>query len=323
MTATPVAAQRLEIAGPRARADDRQAEHRAERDADRLAVERIGAARGEHQPIRAERGGVARERPQVVDVGQILGHDQRPRARAAAAPGAGRSPIARQPRWTWKPAMASSTGCAATKTGNGPVERVGQRREPRRRQQHGVHGEPAADQPAHDPLALGDEPAPLGVELAAPSAAGSRPAADRPGSAISIGGRLSRARLMRQPAHARRIRAKRRVIRKASDADPAPRLLVAALLAGLGCRKDAGGAARRARPAVGVWRRSTGSRSRSGAGTPTRRCPATVPGQRLEDRLRLRPAGWTARASRTPSAATPSRRRTRPSPSPGRTWPRR
>ena len=95
----PVAAQRLEIARPRARTDDGQAEHRPERDADRLAVERIGAARGEDQRVRAERGGVARQRPQVVDVGEVLGHDQRRAPRGSGA-GPGRSPIARQPRWT-------------------------------------------------------------------------------------------------------------------------------------------------------------------------------------------------------------------------------
>ncbi len=161
----PVTAQRLEIAGPRARADDGQAEHRPERDADRLAVERIGAARGEDQRVRAERGGVARQRPQVVDVGEVLGHDQRARA-------------ARQRRRTG--ALADrETAAVDVKAGDGVEhrlrreehreragQRVGQRRQARRGQQHRVHAETARDQPPHDPLALGHEPAPFGVQVA-------------------------------------------------------------------------------------------------------------------------------------------------------------
>ena len=127
-----VGAQALEIGGPGLRAHDGQTEHGAQRDADRLAVERIRAARRQHQRVRAERGGVARERAQVVDVGQILEHDDQ-RARAGGSGAGGRSLADRQAaavnvkarRWRRGPAARRRTPETARRSASASVARRG------------------------------------------------------------------------------------------------------------------------------------------------------------------------------------------------------
>src|SRR5579871_864521 len=60
-------AQGLEVPGPAPEPHDRQPEHRAQRDADRLAVEGIGAARAEHDRVGAEGGDAIVLSPRCAD----------------------------------------------------------------------------------------------------------------------------------------------------------------------------------------------------------------------------------------------------------------
>ena len=116
----PSARSAARSSGQRPRAHDGQREHRPQRDADRLAVERIGAARATARSASAPNAAAWRASAPRLSTSVRSSSTTSARAPRGSGAGAGRSPIARQPRWTWNPAIASSTGCAATKTGNGP-----------------------------------------------------------------------------------------------------------------------------------------------------------------------------------------------------------
>ena len=107
---------------------------------------------------------MAGDGPQVVDVGQILEDDQR--ARVAGNLGRRRLHADRQAA-----SVDVESGDLVEQAlgrqvdGEVAAERVGERRQPRRRQQHRLNRQATADEAPHHPLALGDE-APLLVEPA-------------------------------------------------------------------------------------------------------------------------------------------------------------
>ena len=91
--------QLFQIFWPALEANHRQMENRSQRHADRLSIKGVGAARRKDESVGAEGGGVARHRPEIVHVGQVLQNDDG--ARVIGQPWGGRaSPTARQPRWT-------------------------------------------------------------------------------------------------------------------------------------------------------------------------------------------------------------------------------
>ena len=163
-----VRARSAQLVGPASEADDRQREHGAQRDADRLAVERIGRARGEQRSRRRRRRRrCARSRPGCRRRPDPRRDDQ-PRAVGESRAARRRSPIARQPRWTWKPAMPSSTPGGRRRPGRRRRARARRPWSAEARRRHAAPSAPQAarEQPAHHALALGDEAAARGVEVA-------------------------------------------------------------------------------------------------------------------------------------------------------------
>ena len=174
---------------------------------------------------------------------------------------------------------------------------------------------PLADQAPHDPLALGDEPAALGVEVALLEL----PVVGEP---RIVGDRGPRRAAGSSTKHTVRDTVfRRRFASDESARDKSEAMLVPAPLPagrrhdrGARLRERARGAARRAGPArgaVGARRacpRRVWSRDADAAVAPV------VPPQADAGRLRVRSRAWTAPASRTPSTACDRcPRRTRPS----------
>ena len=113
----PAASRPARLASRQPRERDLQG--RADRHPDGLAIERIAAGGVEQHRIGAESRGVAEQAADIVVVGDAEQHQHRaPRRQAgqqrrrAGSAGAG-APMARTPRWMWKPTTASITAWPA------------------------------------------------------------------------------------------------------------------------------------------------------------------------------------------------------------------
>ena len=159
-------AEIIEIVGPVGEARDGQREDAAERDADGLAVEGIGAAGRQTERVGAERDGVAHDAAEVVDVGEILEDDD---AACGVGQWARRGPLAdgQAAAMDVEPGDGVHHGLRRDEHGKRRrcAERVLERVQAWRRREHGAHVQTAREQPAHDALALGDEAPARGVEV--------------------------------------------------------------------------------------------------------------------------------------------------------------
>ena len=131
------ARRRSSASGQSAVVDPRQAERRRHRRADGLAVERIAAARSEHDGLRRRATAALRKRPPTLSglftpSATTTQVERRPRQGVEAARQRDAPASARQPRWMLKPTTPFITACGTTNTGVVEVQRGERRRHGRR-----------------------------------------------------------------------------------------------------------------------------------------------------------------------------------------------
>ena len=148
----------------------RQREHRAHRDLDRPAVERVGAARGQQDGVEAERRARPEDRPDVGVVDDLLQHQDGPGLCEHVVQRRERAALERGQR----PAVHVEAGHLLGQLLGHHVagrlrgrEHVGQAVEPARRHEEGAGPVAGLDRAPHHLLPLGQEQPVLGLEVLA------------------------------------------------------------------------------------------------------------------------------------------------------------